>query len=87
MPHNKQAAKRVRTNEKARIRNKDQRSAMKSEVKKLMKAVADGNRDEATKELAVVQQKIDKAAKNRVIHPNSAARRKSILASKVAGMK
>ncbi len=87
MPHNKQAAKRVRTNEKARIRNKDQRSAMKSEVKKLMKAVADGNRDEATKELAVVQQKIDKAAKNRVIHPNSAARRKSILANKVAGMK
>lgn len=81
MAHTKQAAKRNRQNIKARARNKVQRSTMKSAIRGIRKAAS---ADEAKAALPDTMKKIDKAAKNRVIHPNAAARLKSRLAKKIA---
>ena len=79
------AAKLV-TDAKRALLNKTKRSAMKTHIKRVLKAVEDGDKDTAGKELAVAQKKIDKAAKTRVIHPNNAARKISLLSRRVAAM-
>lgn len=86
MAHSKQAKKRVRTNEIARQRNKVKRSAMRTHIKKVVEAIGSGDKEVALKELVVAQKKIDKAAKTRVLHPNTAARKKSQLALRVNAM-
>ena len=80
MAHLKQSKKRIRTNEKARVRNKVQRSAMKSAIKRTTAAVGT---PEAKGTLSEAKSRIDKAAKKNVIHRNAAARLKSRLAKKV----
>lgn len=77
MAHNKQALKRIRTNQKSRQANKSTASAMKSALKKATKSGA-------PEDLAKAMKRLDKAAKHGVIHKNAAARRKSRLAKKVA---
>ncbi len=77
MPTSKQAQKRFVQSERKRMENKASRSAMKTAVKKVFDA---GSKEDAQKLLALAAQKVDKAAKNRVIHPNAAARKKSQLA-------
>ncbi len=81
MAHSKQAAKRHRQNVKARERNKVQRSAMKTAIKSVRRAAST---DDAKANLPTAMKRIDKAAKNRVIHPNAASRLKSRLAKKAA---
>ena len=81
MAHTKQAAKRNRQNIKARTRNRAQRSTMKTAIRAIRSAAS---ADEAKASLPSAMKKIDKAAKNRVIHPNAAARLKSRLAKKIA---
>ena len=81
MAHHKQSAKRIRTNEKSRVANKRDRSAMKTAIKRVSTA---GTPDAARASLPDAMKKIDKAAKKRVIHPNAAARLKSRLARKLA---
>lgn len=81
MAHSKQSAKRNRQNIKAREKNKVQRSAFKSIVKR----VSGAETPAAGKALVpLAMKKIDKAAKNRVIHKNAAARLKSRMAKKLA---
>lgn len=77
MPNSKQAEKRVRQNEKRRLENKAVRTSMKTAVKKVMQAP-----DTAAAEAALPEamKRVDKAAKKRVIHANTAARTKSRLA-------
>jgi small subunit ribosomal protein S20 len=81
MAHSKQSAKRNRTNLKAQERNKRQRSAMKTAVKRVVNAETP---DAARANLAEAMKKLDKAAKKRVIHPNAASRQKSRLARRAA---
>ena len=70
MAHNKQALKRNRQNQKARLANKTARSGIKSAVKK---ATTSGSAaDQAT-----AMKRLDKAASKGVIHKNTAARKKS----------
>jgi small subunit ribosomal protein S20 len=83
MAHNKQAKKRIRTNNEARIRNKDKSSAMKTQVKKLQGLIDAKDKAGATKELPGTFAHIDKCAKHRIIHPNTAARKKALLAKRV----
>lgn len=80
MAHLKQSKKRILTNEKARVRNKQQRSSMKSAIKRTTAAL--GTPDAKTT-LSEAKSRIDKAAKKNVIHKNAAARLKSRLAKKV----
>jgi small subunit ribosomal protein S20 len=79
MTHSKQAAKRVRQNEKRRLRNKARVSALKSVVKKVMAAVEKGDKPAVQALLPFAIQTIDKAAKGGAIAKNTAARRKSLV--------
>lgn len=83
MAHLKQSKKRIRTNEKARVRNQRQRSAMKSAVRTVRTATSP---DDAKQALADAMSKVDKAAKKNVIHRNAAARLKSRLAKRARAL-
>lgn len=87
MAHSKQAKKRIRTNEKRRLRNKATTSSMRSSLKKLEGLVEAGNKAEAQAELPSTLSRIDKAAKSNVIHANAAARKKSQMMRAVGAMK
>jgi small subunit ribosomal protein S20 len=73
--------KRNRQNEKRRMRNKSVRSELKTRTKQVDAALSEGEGVDDAFRLA--QRKIDKAAAKGVLHPRTAARRKSRLAKKV----
>ena len=54
-------------------------SSMKTAVKKFEKEVKAGNKEEASNNLNIAIQKIDKAASHGLVHKNKAARLKSRL--------
>ena len=76
MAHLASAKKRIRSNEKKRIRNKYQHKTCRTYIKKL-KAIT--VKEEAQKIFHEVVSKIDKLAKNNIIHKNKAANQKSKL--------
>jgi len=82
----KSQIKRIRTNEKARLRNKAVKSELKTYVRRVREAVASGNKDEATAALRTASRKFDKAVSKGVIHSNQAANRKSSLAKQVGAL-
>jgi small subunit ribosomal protein S20 len=73
--------KRIKTNEKARLRNKDVKSALKTAVRRAHEAQAAGDHDAAVAAVAEASKRLDKAASKGVIHKNQAANRKSALAA------
>ena len=83
MANSAQANKRIRQNAKAAIRNKSQRSALRTEVKKLRKMIAANEKDAATQQYVLVTKRLDQAAAKNLIHKANAARNKSRLASAV----
>ncbi len=74
-----QAKKRVRQAEDSRKRNASQRSAMRTSIKAVKKAIAAGNKDVATMAYKAVVPALDRMSRKGVIHKNAAARRKSHL--------
>jgi len=80
MAHSVSALKRVRQNEKRRLRNKSVTSSVRTAIKKFRSMCTDGRLDEARGAYAGVAKKIDQAAAKGVIHKNSASRYKSRLA-------
>ena len=81
MSANKSAAKRIRTSEKARIRNKSRRSALKTSEKKFQAFVEAKEMDKAQEQLKDIFKKLDKAVKAGTIHKNKRDRKKSRLAA------
>ena len=81
MPNIKSAKKRVKVIAVKTERNKAQRSALKTEIKKANAAIEAGaeDRQEAVR---VAIKKIDQAAAKGLLHKNTAARRKSALAKR-----
>ena len=79
MANIKSAAKRARQGVTRRARNASVITALKSGQKKVRAAVAAGKLDEAKSEFTSVSAALDKAAKRKIIHKNSADRRKSAL--------
>ena len=77
MANIKSQKKRIRTNEKARIRNKAVRSELKTAVKRVHAAVEAGDKAAAAAAATTAYRKLDKAAAKGVIHKNQAANRKS----------
>jgi small subunit ribosomal protein S20 len=77
---------RIKTNEKARVRNKAYKSELKTYVRKVRDAVAAGDAEAAQEALQVASRKLDKAVSKGVIHKNQAANRKSGLANLVSGI-
>jgi small subunit ribosomal protein S20 len=79
----KSQIKRIRTNEKARLRNKAVKSELKTYVRRVREAVAAGDKDAANTALQAASRKLDKAVSKGVIHANQAANRKSAIAKAV----
>ena len=86
MPNIKSAIKRVSVIEKKTLRNNMIKSGYKSAVKKFEQAVEAGNKEEATKLLALATRKVDQACTKGVIVKNTAARKKSNMAKKLNAM-
>jgi small subunit ribosomal protein S20 len=76
----KSQLKRIRTNEKARLRNKSIKSSLKTAVRRFREAAAGGEKDRALAELQTASRQLDKAVSKGVIHANQAANRKSAMA-------
>ncbi|MGN5378637.1 30S ribosomal protein S20 [Streptomyces sp. MUSC 14] len=87
MANIKSQIKRIKTNEKARLRNKAVKSSLKTAIRKAREAVLAGDVEKATVAAREASRKLDKAVSKGVIHKNQAANKKSALASKVAGLK
>ena len=86
MANIKSKIKRIRTNEKARVRNVAVRSELKTHVRRVREAVAAGDKSAAQSALKSASVKLDKAVSKGVIHKNQAANRKSSLAKQVASL-
>lgn len=80
MPHTKSAKKNLRKSEKRRLRNRSAKKTLKTHVKRVLSAAAEGTPEQLRAEFKLAVRKLDKAAAKRIIHPNQAARRKSQLA-------
>ena len=83
MPKLKSSKKRLRTNLKAREKNKAIRSRMRTAIKSVREAE---DKESATGALQTAVSLIDKTAQKKVIHPNMAARYKSNLTRMVQKM-
>ncbi|KAE8764513.1 30S ribosomal protein S20 [Georgenia thermotolerans] len=86
MANIKSQIKRIRTAEKARLRNKAVKSELKTHVRRVREAISTGDKDAASEALKTAGRKLDKAASKGVIHANQAANRKSKLAKQVAAL-
>jgi small subunit ribosomal protein S20 len=80
----KSQIKRIKTNEKARLRNKSVKSSLKTAVRKYREAAAAGDAAAATTLMRDAGRALDKAASKGVIHANQAANRKSAMAKQTA---
>jgi len=88
MPIIKSAKKRVRTADKATVRNAKTRRSLKGAVKTFYKHLED-NKKKASSSLASAQSELARAGKKRVIHKNKVARKQKQLAqaAKAANVK
>lgn len=87
MPITKGAQKAHRSSLNKRVFNVRRNRAMNDVVKKLRKLVVSGEVKEAEALMPTAQKAIDKAAKAGIIKPNTAARKKSNLASAITKVK
>lgn len=83
MPNIKSAKKRVQIAEIRNARNKADKSALKTALKKFEAAAAEGNRTEADGAYKVAVKKVDQAVAKGILHKNTAARRKSAMTLKL----
>ncbi len=86
MANHKSAAKKARRDAEARLRNRANRSEMKSAVKKFLGVLATGKKADALAALPIVLGVVDKAERKGVIHKNAANRHKSRFTLKVNAM-
>ena len=81
MPQSLSAKKRVKQNEKHRIRNKSVKTAVRTSMKKLKGLAAAGDVEAARAAYPATVKKIDQATAKGVFHKNTASRYKSRLAT------
>lgn len=84
MAHSASAVKRVRQNVRRRLRNRSDRSKLRSQIKKLRQALDGSNLAEAKKLLPETASLVDLMVKKGIIHENAGNRYKSRLARRVA---
>ncbi len=80
MPSSPSAIKRHKQSLKKRLHNRITKKVIKTYRKRALAAVAAKEFDKAEADFRLTTAKIDKAGARRVLHPNTAARRKSSLA-------
>jgi small subunit ribosomal protein S20 len=80
----KSQIKRVKTNEKARMRNKSVRSSVRTAIRHFREAADTGDAEQAATLQRSAARALDKAASKGVIHKNQAANRKSAMARRIS---
>lgn len=83
MANIKSQVKRIRTNERNRLRNQSVKSSLRTAIRSFREAAAAGDKDKANELLVSTSRKLDKAASKGVIHANQAANKKSALAQAI----
>ena len=83
MPNIKSAKKRVQVSGVRNERNKADKSALKTTLKKFEAAVAEGNREQADSAYTAAVKSIDQAVNKGILHKNAAARKKSQITLKM----
>jgi len=83
--HHKSALKRIKQNERRRLRNRHVMSTTRSRIRTVREAVAAGNKDEAQAKLIEAIGKLNRAASKGVIPKKRAARLTSRLTKLVNG--
>ena len=84
MANIKSQIKRVKTNEKARLRNKSVSSSIKTSIRRFRDALKAGDATVITTELRSASQALDVAVAKGVVHKNNAANKKSSMAKAAA---
>ncbi len=79
MPNSKSAIKRHKLSQKRRMRNRIAKKIIRTFGKRTLAEAAAGEFEKASADFRLTVSKIDKAGVRRVLHPNTAARRKSRL--------
>ncbi len=83
MPRRKTSLKRKRADKKRHLKNLRVKKALKKTIKNFQALLNEKKTSEAKALLAKLFSQLDKAAKKRVLHPNTADRKKSRLARKL----
>jgi small subunit ribosomal protein S20 len=83
MPRRKSSIKRTRADKKKHLRNLKVKRQLKATLKKFQVLLLAKNITEAKKLLQKAFSQLDKAAKKRIIHPQTANRKKSRLALRI----
>jgi len=78
----KSQIKRIKTNEKARLRNKSVKSSLRTAVRRFREAADSGDRDQALVAMQHAGRQLDKAVSKGIIHTNQAANKKSAMAQR-----
>jgi len=86
MANSAQAKKRARQNAVQRLHNMSQRSAYRTAVKKVRKAIEAGDKGAAQAALQVNMSAMDSLADKKIVHKNKAARQKSRLSAAIKAM-
>ena len=86
MANTAQARKRARQAEATRMRNASQKSALRTAVKKVKKAIATGDKAVAAKTMLESQSVMDKIADKKIVHKNMVSRSKSSLSSAITAL-
>ncbi|GAC1325745.1 MAG: hypothetical protein NVSMB13_09420 [Mycobacteriales bacterium] len=82
----KSQIKRIKTNEKARLRNKSVKSSLKTAIRRFREAAETGDAQAATTAMRDASRALDKAASKGVIHANQAANKKSAMAKRAGSL-
>ncbi len=83
MANHKSALKRIRSNNKKRLRNRFQHKTARNAVRKLRETT---DKNDALKQFPTVVSLVDKLSKKNIIHANKAANLKSKLSKHVASL-
>ncbi|TDF38613.1 30S ribosomal protein S20 [Alteromonadaceae bacterium M269] len=86
MANIKSAKKRAIQAEKRRVHNASRRSMMRTSIKKIVAAIAAGDKDAAQQAYAAATPILDRMATKGLIHKNKAARHKSRLAAQIKAL-
>ncbi len=87
MPNTESAKKRVRQSAARNARNLWRKRRVKADTSDFLKAVASGDVAAAEREMRKAARTLDKVAATGTMHKNTAARRKSRMAAKLATLK
>ncbi|MCH2145154.1 MAG: 30S ribosomal protein S20 [Phycisphaerales bacterium] len=87
MPNIESAKKRMRQNKQRRARNKWRKERVKVQIRSLLEAIRAKDVDTAETELRKTCSILDKVSSTSTMHKNTAARKKSRLASRVNALR